>query len=1255
MTSVTITPGDGSTNIADVINAALADPMVTEVILGQGLFLVDKAIVVPSGKSLVGGGRDLTMIQAAPDFMAVSGANGVVMSEVGATGVSLADFSVDAAKLLPGGIRLNGTYMRQATDFSVEGVDVYNATGYGQFAQGDANDFTAYASGTYTDCGTFNCQIGFEQMACDGIVLFECHARDGDGDLVGTYFHPLTGSKNIIFENCTGYGYAYAGFDLIQNVQPMENIRIINSEIRLFGGGSALVSSGVSSVDGLYIEGSTFVSYLGRGGLLTSATGTIVNSTFQGRAIGLEVIYSTLDLVDSNTIGLRDPFGAGAAYGVSVLADSVLNWDGGTIEARGGTGLMYPISGSVNVTDRTALINSGYDTIAAYEEGGAPTLIAPAVVIDASGLGELGGGSLTVRYLAYETASDRLFVLNDGADPGVIRVDGWNILYGGVVIGSFGGGENGTELVISLAAGATPEAVQALLRAIAFSNDSQDPATRARVVEIVVSDGAGATVSANAALGVVAFDDMPLIDLNGRTVAHFAAGTPTVVAPAVTLTEVDAESYDGATLRVTLDRGASEDRLLILGQGNGAGEIAVADGVVSFEGLAIGTASGGEDGSSPLIISFNASATLVGVQALMRAIAFDTTLTPALAARSLSFSFSSGAGSAPGDSAPLSTANATILLASADTTHQGDGGNDSFTDTGGHDLFLLDAGGDDTAFGGDGDDIFFFGDAYSPADIVVGGAGFDTLALRGSYDLRLSSDSLRGIDRVSLLDANGAASYRLVTGPGLVEADGRMIMDASRLGEADMLVFDGSAESGGRFHIMGGAGNDRLTGGLLGDSLTGGNGNDVLDGGPGSDELSGGRGNDTYFVTAGDIVIEQDGDGFDTVYAHASFALAAGVEVEILATTDWRLTDRLDLAGNEYNNAIIGNEGVNVLKGGGGNDTLRGLGGNDSLDGGEGADLLFGGLGNDAYFVTSGDRVYEYAGEGFDWVYASESFALLAGSEVEVLATTDWRLTGRIDLFGNEYNNAVTGNEGVNVLHGGGGDDTLRGLGGDDILDGGEGVDQMFGGVGNDTYFVTSGDRVYENPGEGFDSVYARESFVLGAGTEIELLATADWRLTDRLDLTGNEYNNAVTGNEGVNVLRGGGGNDTLRGLGGDDILEGGEGADLLFGGAGNDIFRFRTVSDSSVGAPDRIVDFEVGLDRIDLSFLDASSAAPGNNAFIFIDSKTFSGVAGELRIATSGAGWRIEGDLDGDGATDLMIFLTTTDGAPLTSNDFIL
>ena len=161
--------------------------------------------------------------------------------------------------------------------------------------------------------------------------------------------------------------------------------------------------------------------------------------------------------------------------------------------------------------------------------------------------------------------------------------------------------------------------------------------------------------------------------------------------------------------------------------------------------------------------------------------------------------------------------------------------------------------------------------------------------------------------------------------------------------------------------------------------------------------------------------------------------------------------------------------------------------------------------------------------------------------------------------------------------------------------------------------------------------------------------------MTDRLDLTGNEYNNAVTGNEGVNVLRGGGGNDTLRGLGGDDILEGGEGADLLFGGAGNDIFRFRTVSDSSVGAPDRIVDFEVGLDRIDLSFLDASSAAPGNNAFIFIDSKTFSGVAGELRIAISGAGWRIEGDLDGDGATDLMIFLTTTDGAPLTSNDFIL
>ncbi|MBF2058161.1 MAG: M10 family metallopeptidase C-terminal domain-containing protein [Cyanobacterium sp. T60_A2020_053] len=57
-------------------------------------------------------------------------------------------------------------------------------------------------------------------------------------------------------------------------------------------------------------------------------------------------------------------------------------------------------------------------------------------------------------------------------------------------------------------------------------------------------------------------------------------------------------------------------------------------------------------------------------------------------------------------------------------------------------------------------------------------------------------------------------------------------------------------------------------------------------------------------------------------------------------------------------------------------------------------------------------------------------------------------------------------------------------------------------------------------------------------------------------------------------------GNDTLNGTTGDDILIGGQGADRLTGGKGADIFRY----DSLVDIGDTITDFEVGIDKIDLS-----------------------------------------------------------------------
>jgi len=70
-------------------------------------------------------------------------------------------------------------------------------------------------------------------------------------------------------------------------------------------------------------------------------------------------------------------------------------------------------------------------------------------------------------------------------------------------------------------------------------------------------------------------------------------------------------------------------------------------------------------------------------------------------------------------------------------------------------------------------------------------------------------------------------------------------------------------------------GKDYLLGAAGRDTLDGGAGNDTLDGGLGSDALVGGEGDDLYYIgSAGETVIEQAEDGFDTVLSRQSLALS---------------------------------------------------------------------------------------------------------------------------------------------------------------------------------------------------------------------------------------------------------------------------------------------------------------------------------------------------------------------------------------------
>lgn len=131
--------------------------------------------------------------------------------------------------------------------------------------------------------------------------------------------------------------------------------------------------------------------------------------------------------------------------------------------------------------------------------------------------------------------------------------------------------------------------------------------------------------------------------------------------------------------------------------------------------------------------------------------------------------------------------------------------------------------------------------------------------------------------------------------------------------------------------------------------------------------------------------------------------------------------------------------------------------------------------------------------------------------------------------------------------------DLIRGYSGNDTLDGVTGNDTVIGGYGNDVVIGSDGaDKLYG--GSDNDEVYGG---------------------------LGNDY---LSGYRGADQLYGGEGNDTLLAGDGDDLLVGGNGRDVLRGGAGADVFLFDAVVNSPYGSPDDIYDFEVNVDKIDIT-----------------------------------------------------------------------
>ncbi|WP_343653869.1 calcium-binding protein [Herbaspirillum sp.] len=399
--------------------------------------------------------------------------------------------------------------------------------------------------------------------------------------------------------------------------------------------------------------------------------------------------------------------------------------------------------------------------------------------------------------------------------------------------------------------------------------------------------------------------------------------------------------------------------------------------------------------------------------------------------------------------------------------------------------------------------------------------------------------------------------------------------------------------------LDGGSGNDTLFGQAGNDTLIGAEGNDELQGGDDNDALHGGAGHDKLFGQAGDDTL-YGGDGDDVLVGFTPSneikqTLAAG-ESDNDTMRGGRGDDSLYgglgndyLDGGDHNDLIFGDAGNDTLFGSSGEDGLDGGAGDDSVDGGAGIDNIFGGVGNDTLWGGSGNDILVgftpsndskqsllagetdddtlYGGAGDDFMigaFGNDQMWGGIGSDEAQGGLGDDQLYGEEGndrLFGGAGNDLIYGgndddiivggaaaNEialaaGVsdsNFLYGGAGNDIIIGGIGNDYIDGGAGADKMEGGKGDDFYIVNSvNDVILEHAAEGYDTVVASTTVMLGANVD-------ELRLME-----GGSFNG--TGNSGANKLIG---NSQA------NILDGVTGADTMVGGQGNDIYYVDDVGD---------------------------------------------------------------------------------------------
>ncbi|HEX8192491.1 MAG TPA: M10 family metallopeptidase C-terminal domain-containing protein [Allosphingosinicella sp.] len=726
----------------------------------------------------------------------------------------------------------------------------------------------------------------------------------------------------------------------------------------------------------------------------------------------------------------------------------------------------------------------------------------------------------------------------------------------------------------------------------------------------------------------------PTLDLNGEDEGTSTAyeyeesAFEIALAPDAIVSDPDSRDFLGGSLNVQITSGGgSGDRLRVM-----PGLFSEEDGALYYSGVLIGSVSGGE--GEALVILFDREnvfdeATQQQIsrrvdqeiaQDLVRAIAYrNVSETPVGGTRSIAFTLADGDGgtSTPATSAVTVTpiddpavAADDVLTAAETQVLQGnlfeENGGERDGDPDGTPIAVTAVNGDTTAVGREiilesGARLTVFADGrfiYDPRgafDLAAGGSGASNTSAMDGFNYTITGGDTADVSVTVTGDAAPNETYR---------GDE---FDNEIFGTPDRDIF--RLEQGGSDRAFGLEGNDTFYFGAAYDPL------DLADGGDGFDVLilQGDYSETTSFgnSSTGNI------PNIESISLFSGSNGSYGDETGASYSYNLALSDRNVAAG-----ATLRINGFGLLAGE--NLTVNGsaeTNGAFLIFAGGGIDTLTGGAGNDVFVFGHDDRFGSLdtvnGGAGYDVVYLRGDYAIdfTGGSEgpPALLRAAPPEEEGFAASAVASSPSALTNIESIGLLSAS--DRTYVG-----------------GGDGEFDYEIVLADAMTADTGR---------LTVNGSG-----LGAAETMVVDGSDEAGASLR-----------IFAGAGDDTLIGGGGADLLFGGLGADTLIGNGGADTFRYQSVAESRPDAPDTIVSFLSGTDKVDLGRIDTDPVATGDQAFTFIGENAFSGGGerAELRLVYNeqDARWEAQGDVDGDGAADLLILFTETE--VLTGSDFML